>query len=82
MLLNMQNLSVIITAVDFTIANALAKLWKEFPVAKRQSATAARFSTGIGFLKFVSCLFKFICTSDTKFSKFKPLMRESCRHLF
>lgn len=43
-------------AADFPIAHVLVTLRKEFPVAKCQSATVTRFSTGIAFLKFVSCL--------------------------
>ena len=40
---------VIFTAVDLPIANVLATLRKEFPVAKRQSATPTHFSIGIAF---------------------------------
>ena len=38
-------------AAEFPIAHVLVTLQKEFPCA-----TVTRFSTGIAFLKFVSCL--------------------------
>ena len=64
-----QKSCVIFTAVDLQIANILATLRKEFPIAKRQSATPTRFSTGIVFCKFVSCFFKFGQIRATKFFK-------------
>ena len=64
-----QKSCVIFTAVDLQIANILATLRKEFPIAKRQSATPKRFSTGIVFCKLVSCFFKFGQIRATKFFK-------------
>ena len=57
----------IFTAVDLPIANVLATLQKEFPVAKRQSATPTCFSTGIAFRKLLSCFSKFGRTRATGF---------------
>ena len=57
----------IFTAGDLPIANVLATLQKEFPVAKRQSATPTCFSIGIAFRKLLSCFSKFGRTRATSF---------------
>lgn len=49
-------------AAEFPIAHVLVTLQKEFPCA-----TVTRFSTGIAFLKFVSCLLYVFCLVAFRF---------------